>query len=307
MRRVDPSYVCDDEHVSEAARPAARWVDRSLLVGLVVTVAAGAALGATARAGAVPLLIVIVVTQAVFAVAWVFGTAMPGRWGGIVLAGAAATAADVSVSVWPHGRLGVLAGVIGLAIPAMFVHQLTRGAARVRLVASLSAIAVLLLAEVSLAALPQLRHEFVDAEHGGQVVAAAVLAVAAALAGGYVVDLIAPTPRFDPDVARGIPAFVVSVALGALVGFLALRDVAGFVGGRAALVGLVLGALAGLLAVAAAFVAAEAPQPHPVAGTVAGHGDGTGVGWILRPVFAALFPFAVAAPVAFLVCLAIRA
>src|SRR5205823_4076664 len=102
---------------------------------------------------------------------------------------------DVSVSVWPHGRLGVLIGVIGLAIPAMFIHQLTRGAARVRLVASLSAIGVLLLAEVSLAALPQLRHEFVGADNGGEVVAAAVLAVAAALAAGYLVDLIVPVPR----------------------------------------------------------------------------------------------------------------
>ena len=46
-----------------------------------------------------------------------------------MIAGLAAAASDVAVSVWPHGRLGTLLPVFGLAVPAMFVHQLARGAA----------------------------------------------------------------------------------------------------------------------------------------------------------------------------------
>ncbi len=102
--------------------------------------------------------------------------------------------------MWPHGRLGTLLAVLGLALPVMFVHQLARGAARVQVVSSLSAVAVLVLAEVSLPALLQLRHEFGAGALGGRVVATAVAAVAGALVVGCLVDLVMPAPRFDPAV-----------------------------------------------------------------------------------------------------------
>jgi hypothetical protein len=73
-----------------------------------------------------------------------------------------------------------------------------------------------------------------------------------------------------------------------------LRTVGGFGAGRSALVGLVVGAAAALLAVAAGFVVADAPAPRSAGGRR------------LRPVAAAVFPFAVLAPVAFLICLAVR-
>ncbi|HEU5268106.1 MAG TPA: hypothetical protein VFU35_15460 [Jatrophihabitans sp.] len=274
--------------MSDVAVRAAR-VDRSLLTSLLAAVVVGAALVAGARIGATALLGVIAVVQAVLAITWVLGVGLPGRWGALVLAAGAAAAADVTVSVWPHGRLGVLIGVFGLAIPAMFVHQLTRGAARVQLVASLSGIAVLLFAEISLAALPQLRHELT-----GRVAAAAVLVVAVALVAGYLLDLVVPVPRIDPEVARGLPALLVSIGAGTLAGYLMLRTEDGFGAGRSALVGLVLGAAAALLAVAAGFVVADAPAPRTAAARA------------LRPVIAAVFPFAVLAPVAFLSCLAVR-
>jgi hypothetical protein len=276
---------------------AATRVDRSLLVSLLAAVVVGAGLVIAARVSAVALLGAVAVVQAVLAFAWVFGTALPGRWGGLVLAAAAATAADVSVSVWPHGRLGVLISVFGLAIPAIFAHQLVRGAARVRVVASMSSIAVLLLAETSLAALPQLRHEFVDSGTGGAagpVVAAAVLAVAGSLAAGYVLDLIVPVPRIDPDVPRGIPALLLSLGVGGVLGYLLLRNEDGFADGSSAFVGLVLGAATALLAVAAAFVVADSPRPKAAADRA------------LRPVLAAVIPYAVLAPLAFLLCLALR-
>ncbi len=74
-----------------------------------------------------------------------------------------------------------------------------------------------------------------------------------------------------------------------------LRDQLEFAGGRAAFVGAALGALAGLLAVGMAFVLHTTPEPS------------SAMRRRLRPVLAAVLPFAVIAPVAFLLCLAIRA
>ena len=47
----------------------------------------------------------------------------------------------------------VLLGVLGLALPALIVHQLARGVVRVRVTESLAGVAVLVAAEVALAAL----------------------------------------------------------------------------------------------------------------------------------------------------------
>lgn len=268
--------------------------DPAMLVSLAVAVLVGLALVLTARTSAVALLVTIAVVQAVFAVAWVFGTRMPGRWGGLLIAALAAAGADVAASIWPHGRLGTLLAVLGLAVPVMFVHQLARGAARVRLVSSLAAVAVLVLAEVSLPALLQLRHEFAAAGEGGRVAAAAAGAAAGALVVGYLVDLVLPAPRFDPAVPRGLLALIASGVVGGAVGYLLLRDDVNFVGGRSVFVGAALGALAALLAVAAAFVLYSTPEPVTV------------IGRQMRPVLAALLPLVVLAPVAFLICLSIR-
>jgi hypothetical protein len=270
-------------------------VDLFLLSTLAVALVVGGGLAVAARAGATPLLVAVAAAQALLAFSWVLGTVMPGRIGGLLIATLAATAADVTTSVWPHGRLGTLLAVLGLAVPAMFIHQLARGAARVQVVSSLSAVALLVLGEVSLPALLQLRHEFGAGELGGRVVATAAVALGGALVIGCLVDLLLPAPRFDPAVGRGLLGLVASAGLGGSVGYLLLRDQIDYADGRSTFVGAALGALGGLLAIATAFVLHTTPEPVAA------------LGRRLRPVLAAVLPVAVIAPVAFLLCLAIRA
>jgi hypothetical protein len=291
---TDAEAAGDDVEVAQASQ-AVEEVDLFLLPTLAVALVVGAALALTARSGATALLIAVAAVQALLALSWVFGTVMPGRIGGLVIATLAATAADITTSVWPHGRLGTLLAVLGLALPAMFVHQLARGAARVQVVSSLSAVALLVLAEVSLPALLQLRHEFGGGDLGGRVAATTVAAAAGALVIGCLVDVLLPAPRFDPAVGRGLLGLVASAGLGGSVGYLMLHDQIDYADGRSTFVGAALGALAGLLAVAMAFVLHTTPEPTAA------------LNRRLRPVLAAVLPLAVIAPVAFLLCLAIRA
>jgi hypothetical protein len=272
------------------------------LGSIVVAVLVGVLLALTARAGAVQLLVAVAVVQALLALAWVFGTGMPGRRGALVIAAAAAAAADVTVSVWPHGRLGTLLAVLGLAVPAMFVHQLARGAVRVRAVASLGAVALLVLGEVALPSLLQLRHEFAPPRLGGEVVAGVAVIAAGALVIGYVVDLLFAAPRFDSDVPRGLFGLIASAGLGGSIGYLLLQSAphAHFVGGRGAFIGASLGALIALFAVAVAFVEHDVPARR-----AAGAGGG-GLARRVRPALSVALPLALLAPVAFLLCLAIR-
>jgi hypothetical protein len=272
---------------------AARF-DPSLVGSLVAALVVGAGLSLGAHRSALDLLIAVAVVQGVLAFAFVFGTGMPGRKGAIVIAALAAGGADATASVWPHGRLGALIAVVGLAVPVMFVHQLSRGAARTRIVSSLSAVSLLVLSVVALAALLQLRHEFVDAALGGRAASMVVASVAGALVVGYLVDMVLPFPRFDADVPRGVLALIFSAAVGGALGYLILRSDAAFADGRAIFIGAALGALAGLLAVAAAFVLATTPDPE------------TRLGPPLRPVLAAVLPLCLLAPAGFLLCLAIR-
>ena len=295
---ADPAAVApaaDPAAVDRAGDPAHPPADLGLLTGLAAAAVAAPGLAFAARSGAVALLVGVAVVQAVFALAWVFGAEVPGRRGAVLIAAAAAAGADVVVSVWPHGRLGALVAVLGLALPVLFVHQLARGAARVRIVASLAAIAALVVVEVALPALVQMRHEFVDADQGGRVVAAAVGAIGAALVVGYLVDLVVPAPRFDPEVPRGLLGVLAAVGVGAAVGYLLLRDDTDFANGRALFVGAALGALAGLLGIASSFAMHSLTPPDSALRRQA------------RRVAGALLPLSVLAPVAFLLCLAIRA
>jgi hypothetical protein len=262
---------------------------------LGVSLLAGALLIASARIGAAALLAGVAVIQAVLILAWVFGIGLPGRNGALLIAGLAAAGADVTVSLWPAGRLGTLLIVFALAVPVMFVHQLMRGAARARIVESLGGIALLVVAVVALPALVQLRHEFNGPTLGGRVVAGVVAAAAGALVVGYLVDLMVAAPRFDPAVSRGLLAVVASAGLGGSVGHLMLRSDAEFLGGRGAFTGAALGGLIAFFAVGAAFIERTAPAPQ------------TKLGRRMRPALNALFPLSILAPAAFLLCLAIRA
>lgn len=267
---------------------------------VTAAVVVGVGLAWAARTGPVELLVAVAVVQALLAFAWVLGARMPGRVGALVIAALASAAADTAVSVWPHSRLGTLLPVLGLAIPAMFVHQLWRGAARVRVVESLGGIALLVVAVVSLPALLQLRHEF---GAGADVVFGVVVVGAGALVVGYVVDLIHAAPRFDADVPRGPLAVIAAAAIGAVLGQLtlcgplagALRSTSDFANGRALVVGAALGAVIAVLAVANAFVEHGGPLVESV------------LGRRVRPAIAVTFPMSVLAPVAYLLCLTVRA
>ena len=294
---ADQDQDQDQDQEPRSGRDPAAAVELNHTAGLVVALLAGSLLAITARMGATELLVAIAVVQALAAFAWVFGTRMPGRKGGLVIAALAAAGADVTVSVWPHSRLGTLLPVLGLAVPVMFVHQLMRGAARVKVVASLGGVALLVLAEASLPALLQLRHEF-GRQHGGQVASGVAAAAAGALVVGYLVDLIVPAPRFDPLVARGLLGVVAAAGLGGSIGYLALESnrYTDLSGGRGAFIGASLGALIALLAVAMSFVEYGVPVP-----------EGRGPARRARPMLGAVLPMCLLAPVAFLLCLAIRA
>ncbi|MDT4938227.1 MAG: hypothetical protein QOG80_1898 [Pseudonocardiales bacterium] len=269
-------------------------IELNLLGSLAVALLVGIGLVVAARGGAAALLVAIAVTQALVGLAWIFGTSLPGRNGAVVIVALAAAGADVTVSIWPHGRLGTLLVVLGLAIPVMFLHQLARSAARVRVTDSLGAIALSVLAVVGLAALLQLRHEFASATIGGKVVAGVLAAAAGALVVGYLVDLMMPAPRFDPSVPRGLLAVVASGGVGGSIGHLTLHSSLGFLSGRGAFVGAAVGALAAFFAVAVAFVERSTPVPA------------AGFSRRIRPVLSAVAPIALLAPVAFLLCLAVR-
>lgn len=259
-----------------------------------VAIAVGLVLALCARAGATALLVGIAGVQALLALAWVYGLALPGRRGALVLATMASAAADTVVSVWPHGRLSPLLAVLGLATVALFIHQLMRGAVRLRVLDSLGGVALLVLAEVCLPALSQLRHEFVVANVGGQVVFGVVLAAFGGLTVGFLVDTVVTAPRFDPDVPRGLLALIGSAGFGGSAGYLTLRHAAEFVGGRGAFAGAGLGAVVALFAVGIAFAESEVPLAEE------------GFARRVRPLLGVLVPVAFLAPVAFLLCLAIR-
>lgn len=279
--------------MTDEALPAS-GTETGQLEALVLAVVLGGALAEAAHVSTLALLVTVAVEQALFACSWFVVAAVPGRRGALPVLLAAAAAADVTVMHWPHSRLGTLLPVLGLVIPVLFVHQLARGVARVKLVESLAAVALASIALVSLAAFIQLRHEFVGAGPVSEAATAATGAAAAAIVAGILVDMVFAVPRLDPEVPRGLLAVLASAAVGGCIGYLVLKDELQFQHGRAAFVGIACGALAGLLSVAGSFAVRGMPAVRNA--------------WAipLRQLLAVQLALCVVAPGAFLVCLAIR-
>ncbi|CAN5553968.1 hypothetical protein BH10ACT8_BH10ACT8_32100 [soil metagenome] len=209
----------------------------------------GAALLAGAYLGTVPLLIAVAVAQLVLVLSWVFGTGLPGRIGAVVIGVLASGAADAALVRWnDHGYQPVL-GVLGVALPVMFIHQLTRGVVRTRVVESLADITVLLLSVCSMAGLVLLRYQ----GNGDRTTLAVIGAIGAGLVVAHLTDAVFPVLRFDPKIDRGLPAVVLGIAAGGAVGTLALRDIIDYAGGRALFVGAAVAAVACLLSIGASF------------------------------------------------------
>jgi hypothetical protein len=287
----DHVVVTDDTAVAADRFPANSADGIDHLSGALVAVLAGALLSVTADVGALALLVAVALTQTALVAAWVFGTALPGRIGAIVIGALAAGGSDTIVSLRPHSQLGALLPVLGLVLPAMFIHQLTRGVVRNRVVESLSDIALLIVAVVALAALLQLRHE----QLGEKTAYAVALIAPAALVVGHLVDMVLPAPRFDPTVPRGLVGVLASAGVAGLVGKLTLGGQLEFAAGRSVFLGASIGVLVALFAVGAGFIEHATSLPA------------TARAMRLRPVFSTLLPIAVVAPVAYLLCLAIHA
>ncbi len=282
-----PAPDAEPSSAARVARASAAW---QALAGPVTALLLGVGLSVCAEASPVALLVAVAIAQGVFVISWVLSTGLPGRIGAAVIGAMATAAADTVMSVWPHGQLGTLVPVVALAVPVMFVHQLTRGVVRVRVVESLSDIALLAVVAVAFAALIQLRHE-VD---GRAMLFAVLLITGSALLASYAGDLVWAHPRFDPDVPKGLFAVVIATAVGALVGYLRMRGSVEFNSGRSAFLGASVGAVTALFAVGAAFMQHASSLP-------AG-----GLAVRLRPVFAVAVVFGLAAPASYLLCLAIR-
>jgi hypothetical protein len=249
-----------------------------------------AALAGAAHAGAVALLVAVAALQAAIGLSWVLGVGVPGREGALAIGVLAAIGADVSVSLFPQGRLEPLLPVLGLALSAMFVQQLARRSRRAHVSAALGRICVLVCLEVAPTALLQLRAEFGGDAGGGTAVAAAALTAGCAVGVAALVDLVLPALPVDPAVRRGVPALLSAAAVGAAVGYASLGGTGGMSAGAAAGAGAVIGLVAALLGVAAAFLAA---------GGVSGSGRGAALLY-------GLAPMTLVAPVALLVLLALR-
>lgn len=270
--------------------PSAAPMQINHIYGAVVAALVAIGLAIVSKVGVTPLLIGVAAVQGLLVISWVLGTGLPGRIGGLVIGGLAAAGADVMVSKWPHGQLGTLLAVLGLAIPAMFIHQLTRGVVRTRVVESLSDIALMVVAVVGCAALMQLRHETL----GALMTSGFVLSAGAALVAGHVTDRIFPhVARFDPDVPRGFLAVCAGAMGGAVACFFRLHNSFEFDHKRSLWVGGALGALVSLFAVGAAFVEHSLPAGRrPLA--------------VARPVASTLISFGLLVPIGYLLCLSIR-
>lgn len=257
----------------------------------VLTALTGGVLAAGSYLGSVALLVAVGAVQLALILSWLFGASVPGRVGGLVLAVLAAAGADTAVAYWSDSGYSPVLGVLGLAVPLMFVHQLTRGVVRTRVVESLADITVLLVAVVALAGLVVLRHQA-----NGDILAPAVLGViTAGLVAAHFTDAVFPAPRFDPEVDRGLPAVVVGVLAGAAIGVLSLHRVIDLAGGRGAFVGASVAAVACLLSIGAAFSGVHASlAPAGTAGPAGREAR-------LRPVAAALMTVALSTPAAYAV------
>ena len=222
--------------------------------------------------------------QAALVVAWSVSTARQELGGALLLAGAAAVAADLVFVLPQRPSVGGLAAVLGVGLPAAVLRQMFRRP-REALVASLSSAVVLLCSVCSLAVL--LREP--GGADGSRLESNALLAVGAAVVAAHLVDLVLPRPQVAYGVPRGLLGLVVAVLAAGAVTWLRRRPDELFDTLGAAIYGGVVGAIAVLVSLAASYVVVEADR---AAGETRRPGR-----WAL-PVVQALLPLAACAPIA---------
>jgi hypothetical protein len=230
---------------------------------LVTIPLVGVALVVGCRLGTVPTVVAVAVIQTVLVLTWVSGFAVPGRVGALLLGLAASAGADAVLVRWNSTGYEPVLAVLGLALPAMFGHQLLRGVMRARVVESLSDIAVLLLGVTSLSGLIVLRYQ----DDGRTLVTAIVAATAAGLFVDQLTDIGLPVLRFDAAVRRGLPGVLLGAVAGGALAAVVLRHLIDFTHLRAAFAGAVTAVVACLLSVGTSFAGASttfSPAPAPV-------------------------------------------
>jgi hypothetical protein len=278
-----------DTSVTPEQQPGAAGSGTLQLQLAMLTALAGGVLAAGSYLGTAALLVAICAVQGALMLSWLFGAAVPGRTGGLVLAVLAAAGADAAIMHWSDSGYSPVLGVLGMAVPLMFAHQVSRGVVRTRVLESLADITVLLVAVVALAGLIVLRRQ-----SNGDILTPAVLGViTTGLVAAHFTDAVFPAPRFDPEVDRGLPAVVVGVLAGAVVGTLSLHRVIDLAGGRAAFIGASIAAVACLLSIGAAFSGVHTRLAP------AGTAEPPGPAARLRPVAAVLMTVALSTPAAY--------
>jgi hypothetical protein len=274
-------WVPPGAQVARLGRAAAR---RMHLLAAAVAAATGLVLGAGAAVGRPGVVVTVALAQLVLAQVWMLGTDRPGRIGGLLIGLGAAAAGDVALLVRDRTSPAVLLGVLGLALPAMVVHQLVRGVVRVRVTESMSAVAVLVAAEVALC----MPIALARADDGPRLVGTVVLAAAAGLTVARLTDALVPVPRIADGVPYGLGAVVLAAVGGAVAGAATAGGPLTTAAGAG--VGALVGAVAALVAVGVGFLTLALPdRPRP----------------LVPALLSVLLPLALVAPVGYLTALSV--
>jgi hypothetical protein len=241
----------------------------------------GAGLLGLAVLGDYPLLGGVVAVQLLVVLGFLALVDAPASAGVFVLGAAATAAGDLVVSL-DDGRVGGLAGVVGLSLVGALLHQLSRKD-RSRVTESLADTFVVVTVSCSAVCLVAAQH------HAGGTwpTRCALAAAGVALLLGRVGDAVVARPALAVGATRAWPGLL--LALGAGVAVAAVVADGHLSADRAALVG---------LAAAAAVAAVDLGVDLAAAELTASPADGRRVG-ALRPV-ALLLPYALLGPVVLL-------
>lgn len=283
------SSVCHDRPVSRSTVEDVQQTEVSRVVhhlpaAVLAALAVALLVGGPQLAGDDGRLGAVAVLQAALIAAWVVTTARREWAGAVLLAVAAAVAADLVFLLPERPSIGGLAAVLGIGLPAAVLRQMFRRP-REALVASLAGAVVLLCAVCALAVLLRLP----GTAAGVRLETDALLAVGAALVAAHVVDLVLPRPQVAYGVPRGLLGLVVAVLAAGAVTWLRRRpdELTDALG--AAIYGGAVGAVAVLVSLVASYVVVQADRAAR---------DPRRRGRSALPVIQALLPLAACAPIA---------
>ena len=243
--------------------------------------ALGAALVGLVVLGELPLLGGVALVQLVLALGFLAVVDAPASGGVFLLTVSAAVAADLVVEL-DDGRIGGLAGVMGLALVGGLLHQLTRRE-RSRVTESLADTFVVVVLVCSAVCLAAAAHH----DLGTWPVRCALAAAAVALLAGRLADAVVHRPQLAVGATRGWPGLLLGLGAGVAVST-AVGD-GHLTVARAALLGLAAAASVAAADLAIDLAAAELTADHQDARRVAA----------LRPV-SLLLPYALLGPVVLL-------